>query len=559
MALRQLLISKKIEQRKNALAELLIQEEELQKRSEELEAATTEAQTEEELAVVEEEVGKLEAQKGEIEQKKSKLQGEIAELEAELEQLNAKPPADDQRSAQPPAQPAQQQFEYRGESKMSIFRNLSRQDRAALVARDDVKEFLQRARNLAGISHTRAVSGTELTIPDVFLELLRDNLDRYSKLIKYIRLRPLKGRARENILGAYPEAIWMEAKGVLNELELVFGQISVDGYMVGGYIPVHNNDLNDSDENLAEIILDALGQAIGFAVDKAVLYGTGKKMPVGIVTRLAQTAKPDNWPDKAPDWTDLHTSNIVKIDPANKTAQEFYAELILKAGIPRPNYAGNSPLFWAMSRKTKMKLLSKALMFNASGAIVAGMNDTMPIIGGNIEELDFIPENDIIGGFGWLYLLVEREGSQFASSEHVRFLQNQTVYKGYARYDGAPVFGEAFVVININNQSPTTSIPFAPDTANPQDAYLKELKVGNKTLTPSFVPGVFEYACATTDASNTVTATPTKSGATVVIKHKSVEYDSGDSITWDSGENTVTIEVQYGTTTATYTVTVTKS
>jgi len=560
LALRQLLISKKIEQRKNALAELLIQEEELQKRSETLEAAATEAQTDEELAAVEEEVGKLEAQKGELEQKKSKLHGEIAELEAELEQLNAKPPADEHRSAQPPEpQPAQQQFEYRGEKRMSIFRNLNQQERAALIAREDVKSFLQRARELAGVSQTRSVSGTELTIPDVFLELLRDNLDRYSKLLKYIRVRPLKGRARENILGAYPEAIWMEAKGALNELELLFNQISVDGYMVGGFIPVHNNDLNDSDENLAGIILDALGQAIGFAVDKAILYGTGKKMPLGIVTRLAQTAEPDNWPEHAPAWTDLHTSNIVKIDPNNKTAQEFYSELILKAGIPRPNYAGNSPLFWAMSRKTKMKLVSKALMFNAAGAIVAGVNNTLPVIGGDIVELDFIPENDIIGGFGWLYLLVEREGSKFAASEHVRFLQNQTVYKGYARYDGAPVFGESFVVININNSSPTTTIPFAPDTANPQDAYLKELKIGNKTLTPTFASDVFEYAAATTDASNTVTATPAKSGATVTIDVDGTPVQNGGSATWSAGENTVTITVQYGTTSQVYTVVVTKS
>ena len=554
MALRQLMLAKKIEQRKSALAELLSQEDEFKTRSAELEAAIEEAETDEEIATVQESVEQLEAQKGELDEKKSKLEGEIADLESQLEQLNAKPPAEQQRS-----KPPEQQFKYRGEKGMSIFKNLSQQERSALVAREDVKDFLQRARDLAGVSHTRAVSGTELTIPDVFLELLRDNLDRYSKMLKYIRVRPLKGRARENILGAYPEAIWIEAKGTLNELELKFNQISVDGYLVGGFIPVHNNDLNDSDESLASIILDAIGQAIGFALDKAILYGTGKKMATGIVTRLAQTAQPENWPDNAPAWTDLHTSNIVKIDPANKTAQEFYSELILKAGIPRPNYAGNSPLFWAMSRKTRMKLVSKALMFNASGAIVAGVNSTLPVIGGDIVELDFIPENDIIGGFGWLYLLVEREGSQFAASEHVRFLQNQTVYKGYARYDGAPLFGESFVAININNADPTTSIAFAPDVANPQDAYLSELKVGNKTLTPTFAAGVFEYEAATTDASNAVTAKAVKSGATVTISHKSVDYDSGDAITWDAGANTVTITVKYGTTTQVYTVVVTKS
>jgi len=467
LALRQLLISKKIEQRKNALAELLIQEEELQKRSEELETAATEAQTDEELAVVEEEVGKLEAQKAELEQKKSKLQGEIAELEAELEQLNAKAPAVNQRSAESPAPQPAQQFEYRGEKRMSIFRNLSRQERAALVAREDVREFLQRAREIAGQSQTRAVSGVELTIPDVLLELIRDNLDRYSKLINRVGLRRIRGTSRQNILGTIPEGIWMEAHGKLNELSIVFNQIEVDGYKVGGFIPVHNSDLEDSDENLAEIILDALAQAIGFALDKAILYGTGKKMPLGIVTRLAQTSKPDDWGPNAPEWTDLHTTHLVKIDPTGKTEQQFFSELVLKLGsIPKANYTTTGAMFWAMNRKTKATLMSKAVVFNAAGAIVAGINNQMPVIGGDIVELDFIPDNDIVGGYGELYRLVERKGGTFGRSEHVRFIEDQTVFKGTARYDGKPIFGEAFVAVNINNADPTTTIPFAPDTAN---------------------------------------------------------------------------------------------
>jgi hypothetical protein len=51
-------------------------------------------------------------------------------------------------------------------------------------------------------------------------------------------------------------------------------------------------------------------------------------------------------------------------------------------------------------------------------------------------------------------------------SEHVRFLQDQTVYKGTARYDGAPVIGAGFVIVNINNASATTSKTFETDYAN---------------------------------------------------------------------------------------------
>ena len=144
---------------------------------------------------------------------------------------------------------------------------------------------------------------------------------------------------------------------------------------------------------------------------------------------------------------------------------KFYAALLLQLGIARPNYAMGGT-FWAMSRKTKMTLMSKAVNFNAAGAIVAGQMGTMPIESGDIVELDFVPDNDIIGGYGSLYLLAERAGASIAVSEHVRFIEDQTVFKGTARYDGAPAIGEGFVIVNIANVAPTTTLTFASDTAN---------------------------------------------------------------------------------------------
>lgn len=90
--LKQLMLSKKIEQRKAALAEMEEQEKGLETRAEQIEAALAEAQTDEELATVEEEVSKIEAEKEELKQKKANLEAEIAELESELEQLNSKAP-----------------------------------------------------------------------------------------------------------------------------------------------------------------------------------------------------------------------------------------------------------------------------------------------------------------------------------------------------------------------------------------------------------------------------------------------------------------------------------
>ena len=79
----------------------------------------------------------------------------------------------------------------------------------------------------------------------------------------------------------------------------------------------------------------------------------------------------------------------------------------------------------------------------------------MPGIGGPIEELSFIPDGVIIGGYGDLYVLAERAGASVASSEHALFIEDQTVIKGTARYDGMPAVPEGFVAIGINGVKPT--------------------------------------------------------------------------------------------------------
>ena len=68
-----------------------------------------------------------------------------------------------------------------------------------------------------------------------------------------------------------------------------------------------------------------------------------------------------------------------------------------------------------MNRATHTKLMTKALAFDAAAALVAGVHNQMPIIGGDIVELEMLAANEIVGGYGSAYLLAEsrREGRIF--------------------------------------------------------------------------------------------------------------------------------------------------
>lgn len=462
--LKVIMLRKKLSEVTKKLTEAREKAKELATREKELEAAIEEAQTDEEKEAVAQEVEQYEKDKEENDESVRTLEKEVSDTESELAELESK-----QRQAEPVPEARMRGVETVKTTRKKFF-GMTVQERDAFFARDDVHAFLERVRTLG--TQNRAITGAELTIPSVMLDLLRENIEEYSKLYKHVRVQSVPGKARQTIQGTIPEAVWTEMNAAINELSLVFNNAEVDGYKVAGYMVINNAVLKDSDIDLASTIITSLGQSIGLALDKAILYGTSKKMPTGVVTRLAQAAKPETYPDTAREWKNLSSSNIVSIAAAKKGV-DLFKEIVIASGNAKGKYStGNR--FWAMNETTKTKLVAEALSFNAAGAIATGMGDTMPIVGGAIETLDFIPDNVIVGGYGDLYLLAEREGAQITQSEHVKFLEDQTVYKGLARYDGLPVIAEGFVAIGILGTTPAADMTFAEDTANKAAASSKE-------------------------------------------------------------------------------------
>ena len=467
MALRVLMLRKGLSEKQAQLKSLRETAEGFAAREAELEKAIAEAGTDEERTAVEEEVTKFETEQRDNKRAIETAENEIRGIEEQIAQLEQaeKQSREKQTGGVMPAR--KERNGMINPEKRTRFFGMTRQQRDAFFAHADVTDWLARVRDM-GIQK-RSVSGAELGVPEVVLELLRDNMEQYSKLIKYVRLKPVKGKARQNIAGTIPEGIWMESVGMtLSELEISFTQIEVDGYRVGGYIPVDNAYLEDDDNlNLGTEIITMLGQAIGLGIDKAIVYGTGSKMPVGFVTRLAASTEPAWWGDKQGDFTNLSTTNVQKLNINTKTGAEFFAALVTALGVADPHYSTAPSPAWIMNRKTHIAINAKALAFNSAAALVAGVNNTMPVVGGEIVDLSFIPDNEIVGGFMDLYMLVERAGANIVSSDIPMFLQEMTVYKGSARYDGKPVRGEGFVAVNFANTAVTPSIDFA--AAKPKD------------------------------------------------------------------------------------------
>lgn len=475
MALRQIIIGDKITKAKTRKAEIEARKADaaktraaLDEEEKQLEAAHEEVDENtpaEDVKVIEEKIAAWEEQEETLQELEAQIDEELEQVEQEITDLEAQLDEINERANTRKKTPECKTPETRKETNDMIitrkdWHGMDYQQRDAFVAREDVKGFAQGIRDMIG-GNRRDIKGKELTIPDVMLPVIRTVAEENSKLLKHVNVQRVPGTSRINVMGVIPEAVWEGMCDKISELDWSVGQVEMDGYKVQGGLYLCNAIIEDSDLNLIDEVINMLGKAMGLAIDKAILYGNGTKMPKGIVARLAEESKPAGYSNNAPAWVDLHESHLIAV--TGKTDAALFKTIVEATGMIDSDYARGTT-FWAMNHKTRTKLIAAALSINAAGAIVSGIENAMPVVGGAIEELNFIPDDVIIGGYGDMYVVAERAGMQMAYSTEVKFMDDQTAFKGTARMDGMPVVPSAFVAIGINGAAPTAAMTFASAT-----------------------------------------------------------------------------------------------
>lgn len=550
MALKALMLRKKIDAKKAELEKLRAKAAEFQTREAELEAAIgeiTDNSTDEERATVEAEVEALTADQEANDGAITDLEGEIEEMETELAEEEKRQKG--KPAAEPEKRGAQEGMQTREVNNMPVrvtrFEDMNIMERHAFFENEEVKTFLSKIRSMrSNVRAAGSVSNDSVLIPEIALPMLMQIVEENSKLTKHVYGPTVPGKGRARIDGGFPEAVWTEMYGRLNELEIGYFDVEIDGYKLGGIVRIPNALLEDSDINLMGEILKKLGQGMGYSKDKAICYGTGTKMPLGFVTRLAQQAQPANYPTTMRPWVDLHSTNIITIAQADSTGITLFQKIVQAFGNTKNAYS-HGEKFWVMNEKTYNTLLAESMNINGAGMIYAGFGvggKVMPVIGGAIETLDFVPDNVILAGYDNMYCMATRKDVQFAQSEHVFFVDDMTAYKGTARYDGLPLIAEAFVAIGINGVTPTDAMTFTADVANS-------------------VTGILLTATATVKATKTVQLTaktlPVDATVTWTSSDTTKATVSSDGVVTGVAAGSATITATCGTCTAVCAVTVT--
>ena len=190
-------------------------------------------------------------------------------------------------------------------------------------------------------------------------------------------------------------------------------------------------------------------------------------------------------------------------------------------------------------------------------------NDVMPYPMDIIQTAS-LPRGKAVMGIAYRYLAMAGTSPEgrIEYSDHYHFLEDERVYLIKAYANGMPLDNNAFLVLDISGlQTAVWKVTQVTAATASNDATLSALSIGSLTLTPTFAAATVSYTATTTNATNTITAVPADAGAEIEILVNNAKIDNGSAATWQTGSNTVKVNVTAadGTTKKAYTVTVTKS
>lgn len=415
--LKQLKLQAELKRNKAELEGLKTRKAGFEKRQAELVSALDEAKEDADIKLVDEQITELETEVNgaKLDEAITGVTGEITRIEGELADLDERA-----KTVEP------EQKKERGAKNMNYqIRELLKT--GAYYERSEVKEFYEKFRNL------RAVTGEGLTIPQVIIDRIMDIVGDNCTLYPLVDKIKAKGTARILIDTDTTAATWIEQKGTLPTGDVgTITNVDFDGFKIGKVTFVDNCMLQDSIVNLDEYVSKKIARAIGLGLDLAILKGAGavSKQPEGIITKLAANHKVDAIGDKL--------INIVKPISLVDTGADSVGEIV--AVMHRTTYY-NRLLEFSINTTSTGDTVGK--LPNIKNPDLLGLR----VVWNNNMDVDKV----LYGDFS-KYTLVEREDITIDKSEHVKFTEDQTGFRGKGRFDGKPTNANAFVLVTIKDK-----------------------------------------------------------------------------------------------------------
>lgn len=236
-------------------------------------------------------------------------------------------------------------------------------------------------------------------------------------------------------------AVWGKVTGAITgELEASFGEEKADMYKLTAFFPVAKDMLELGPEWLDRFVRAVLKESIQIALEHAVINGTGKDQPIGMIKSLKKPVSEGVYADlDATPLADLNpeTLGTKVMSPLTDGGKKSVSDVIMVV----------NPLdYWS-------KIFGKTTIMTAGGQYVHGV---LPIPGTVVQSIA-MPVGKMVCGRPKDYMLLVGGADRITYSDDFKFLDDERVYATKMFANGKPKKDKSFLLFDISSMDGASS------------------------------------------------------------------------------------------------------
>ena len=234
------------------------------------------------------------------------------------------------------------------------------------------------------------------------------------------------------------DAAWWGAltAAITKKLEMAFKKEKTDLYKLSAYVPVAKAMLDLGPEWLDRFVREILFESMAIALELAIVAGTGKDQPIGMIKNLNGAVVEGVYPDKvAVELDDLkpETLGLKVMAPLTKNG---------KRAVPMVLMVVNPLDYWS-------KIFPATTFLSATGTYVHGV---LPIPAKIVQSVA-VTQGTMIAGMAKDYFMGVGSTQKIDFSDHYKFLEDERTYIAKQYANGKPIDNDAFLVFDISGMS----------------------------------------------------------------------------------------------------------
>lgn len=278
-------------------------------------------------------------------------------------------------------------------------------------------------------------AGTEVLMPATIFDRVFEDLRLNHPLLSEINFQNTTGVtewiSRNNDVAA---AWWGTLTSAISKkLEMAFKKETTGLYKLSAYVPVCKAMLDLGPQWLDRFVREILMESLSIALELAIVAGTGKEQPIGMIKNLAGAVVDGVYPDKT--GTALNdltpaTLGAAVMAPLTKNGTRDVPSVLLIV----------NPLdYWG-------KIFPNTTVMTTAGTYVYGV---LPIPAKIVQSVA-VPQGTAIAGMAKDYFMGVGSAQKIEFSDHYKFLEDERTYIAKQYANGKPMDNASFLVFNIS-------------------------------------------------------------------------------------------------------------